>query len=138
MTNYDITPLGSSLPGVRLYGDSMQALPRPQSHPADAHAVQAGGPPSSGSDGVEPGRVTFEGTWLGIDASDLAGRLRDILNDTSVLRVDVQAVDDSGTDVTSPYNGEYRIATTQRDPEVAQTIPGNPLAWEYRLPLIED
>lgn len=135
MTNYDIHPLDSDLPGVRLYGDSLEPLTRNQTHVAERHSVIEGATPSSDSDGIQPGDVTFQGTWLGADAAALADRLREILDDPSVTRVQVDGVDESGTSVNTPYDGEYRIADQTA---VEQTVPGRDEAWDYGITLIED
>lgn len=135
-TNYDVTPAGKTSPVVRLYGDSMEPIERAQKHVAERHAVIAGATPASDSNGLQPGEEGFRGFWFGSDAATLATRLRDkIIDDPDVERVDVQAVDDSGTNVSSPYNGTYRIADAAT---VGQPAPGTDTLWRYDLRLIED
>lgn len=134
MTNYDVTPVGSTLSPVRLYGDSMELVPRSQPHNSERHAVIAAGGTASDSAGIEPGDVLFRGTWLGSDAGALADRWRAILDDTSIEEVDVQAVDNSGADVTSSYNGRYRLAEEQT---LEQIIPGDESAYRYQINLLE-
>lgn len=134
MTDYDLTPIDSQLDGVRLYGDSMKPIARGQTHEAERHAVIEGGAPTSDSDGLEPGQIGLRGTWLGATAGTLADRLRAIINDPDVTTVSIDGVDGSGTSITTPYDGDYRIADSAT---VEQVIPGRDEAWEYRLTLIE-
>lgn len=134
MTNYDLTPVGSDKDGVRLYGDSMEPIVRGQKHAVTRHAPQLGGTPSSDFEGLEPGEIGIRGTWAGSDASDLADRLRSIVNDESITDVELQAVDDDGTDVDSPHDGTYRIADNA---EVTQPVAGRDEVWEYTLTLTE-
>lgn len=136
MTNYDITPNGSATPLVRLYDDSLDVIDRDQLQATEKHAVIEGGTPDSDTDGLEPGEIRFRGYWFGSDAETLAvDRLQNgIIDDSSVTQVDVQAVDDAGSNVTSPRNGIYRL-TDQLS--VRQVSPATPNAWEYDLRLIE-
>lgn len=136
MTNYDITPVGSSTPLVRLYGDSMQPVRRGQVHEAQPYAVQEGAPPGSVTTGLEPGITVFQGIWLGADASALGDRLRTLLNDPTVETVTVDAVDDAGTSISSPLDGDYRIAE-RNDATKADPADDAGVAWRYKLTLIE-
>jgi hypothetical protein len=137
MTNFDVVPDSGVNAGVRLYGDSMEPLPRRQTHEGERQAVIGGGTPTSGSDGLEPGAVTFRGTWLGTDASALAERLRAMADDPGTQTVTVQARDSTGSSVSSSYNGSYRILGDGAI-KVKRTTAGSDLAYEYSIQLTED
>jgi hypothetical protein len=134
--NIDVVPTSTPPPGVRLYGDSMEPIERRQTTQVERHeTVVNGGAPTSDTESLGPGDVVFRGTWLGADASTLADRLRTILNDDTVFRVNVQARDQAGNSVGSRYNGTYRLAD---ESVVRQSATGIAEAWEYRIILIED
>lgn len=44
MTNFDVVPDSGVNAGVRLYGDSMEPLPRRQTHEGERQAVIGGAP----------------------------------------------------------------------------------------------
>ena len=139
MPDYRLSVSDSSLDDVRIPSHSLKRIPRRQDHPTDAHAVKAGGPTASGSDGVEPGRVVWTGEWLGTTAAEQAARMRTILDDTSVTTITLQAIDGSDSAIADPYNGDYRIAggDESQTPEIGKTAPDSDLHWEFKLPLIE-
>ncbi|MEF8881980.1 MAG: hypothetical protein V5A34_05585 [Halapricum sp.] len=138
MTNYDLVPNDSSInPGVRSYGDSLEPLPRRQTHGTAlerGQTFEAGVAPTNQADGLAPGEVRFRGRWLGADAAALADRLREIANDPGTTELSVQAVDESGTSVSDPVNGTYVIA---EDIVVEQVVPGSDAAWRYDIRLAE-
>lgn len=136
MPHFTITPAGSSSPTVVLYEDSLEIEARTQRHQVERHGVIEGGTPASDSDGLEPGVLPIHGFWLGTEAESIATRLiDDFLDDPSVERVDLQAVNDNGTNVSSPHNGTYRLSD---DEEVRQRVGTEAECWEYRLRLTED
>lgn len=135
MPNYDITPAGGGTT-IRLYEESLADIPRRQVHGVERHDPIAGGAPASNSTGLEPGEIRFRGHWLGADAAAIADAFEtDILDASTVERVDVQAVDASGSDVASRYNGTYRIADETRVDRVVAQSEAN---WRYTIILIED
>lgn len=134
MPNYDITPEGSSTPKIRLYDNALTKVPRSQENAAESPTMAQSAPPKSEPDGLAAAGVRFRGVWLGTDASALAERLRTMLNDESVGKVDVQAVDGTGNGTQSPYNGTYTLDGESR---VEQTTPATDSAWEYDIRLTE-
>jgi hypothetical protein len=135
MPDYDLTPAGGGTT-IRLYEESLDDIPRQQAHGVERHGTIAGGAPTSDSTGLEPGEIRFRGHWLGADAAAIADAFQtDILDDSTVERVDVQAVDDSGAAVASRYNGTYRIADETRVDRVVAQSDAN---WRYSIILIED
>lgn len=134
--NYDITPAGGSSPKVRLYNDSLDAITRSQMSAVQRHGTIEGSRPNSTFDGLQPGDVGFHGFWLGNNASDLADTLRvDFYDNESTTRVDVQAVDGSGTNQNSPYNGTYKLAD---EGSIDKPVSNEDRIWEYRMLLVED
>lgn len=134
MPDYDITPDGQPTPKIRLYENALARIPRDQQNEAEAPAMEVGVDPVSEPSGVAAASVTLRGIWLGTDASTLADRLRTILKDASITAVDVQAVDSSGTAVSSPLNGTYTLAGESR---VEQPAPTDDRAWTYEIRLSE-
>lgn len=137
VTVFQLTPTGSTTPEVWLYTDSFeQPLGRSQTQQVDKHAVIAGGDPSSGTDGLEPGDVTIRGRWFGADAETLATRLKDsILGDPAVTTVDLQAYDSTTWSATShPLNETYALGQDCSTNEVAQS---GGTSYRYTLNLIE-
>jgi len=128
MTNYDLLPINSALPGVRLYGDSMQAIRRGQNQVAERHANVTGSTGST-SDGLQPGEVRLSGTWLGSDAKALADRLRAIVDDIDVEEVSIDSVN-----TTTELDGDYRLADEQTIERVATETDA---AWRYEIRLLE-
>jgi hypothetical protein len=106
------------------------AVARSQTHNVDRHGtIEGSGIAEPGDQGLQPGELQLRGYWLGSSASDLADRLRAILDDATVRKVDLSTV---GT--TSRYDGTYRIAEKSA---VGQVAPGRDGAWEYSIRLIE-
>jgi hypothetical protein len=135
MPDYDLTPAGGGTT-IRLYEESLDEIPRQQVHGVERHGTIEGAAPESNSTGREPGEIRLRGHWLGADAAAIADAFRaDILDDSTVERVDVQAVDGSGTAVASRYNGTYRIADDTRVDRVVAQSDAN---WRYAIILIED
>lgn len=138
MTHFDLTPAGARSPKVRLYDDSLEIGARTQQHATEAAHVQSGGSDDhkrSTRTGLDPGVLPLHGYFLGSDAETLADRLRTIIDDLDTERVDLQAVDDNGTNQASPHNGTYRLTDNQ---ELTQPDSTTTLVWEYRLRLMED
>lgn len=135
MPDYHLTPASGSSPTVVLYAETMPSIPRRQQHEVERHD-NVTGTPSSDTAGLNPGDIQFQGRWFGDKAETIATTFRDdFLDDIAVERVDVQAVDSGGNDVSDALNGTYRIADGSAiDRAVAQS--GN--HWEYNIILIED
>jgi len=135
MVNYVLKPAGAASDTVKLPGHSLAPIPRRQTHQAERHDNITGGVGAT-ADGLQPGDIKFDGYWWGANAEDIAVEFRDkISDDISVDRVDVQAVDDAGNNVSSPYNGTYVIADNT---EIGQTDPNSPRGYRYQITLIED
>lgn len=134
MPDYDLTPADASTPLVRLYADALTRIPRGQTNEADAPPMAPGVSPTAVHDGVAAASVRFRGAWLGTEASTLADRLRTMLNDPTISEVELQAVDDSGTNIAAPYNGTYILGGESR---VEQSTPTDDRAWVYEIRLNE-
>jgi len=134
MTDYKLRPAGTTDYVLKLRDHSLDPPGRSQRTTTERHD-QLSGTPSSTTTGLEPGEIRFRGYWWGSDAETIANNLRDeILNTQSVNRVEVQAVDSAGNDISDPFNGTYRLTddgTTRRTGE-----SGN--GYYYELRLIED
>jgi len=136
MPDYRLTPAGETSPTVTLYSESMKDIPRRQTHNIERHDTIKGAAPGSGSAGLNPGEIRFDGLWLGASAASIADTFRnDFVDDPTVTRLDVQAIDDSGTFISSRYNGTYRIAEETR---VDKSVAHSDRNWRYRILLIED
>jgi len=134
MPNYDLAPADASTPLVRLYEETLTRIPRGQQNEAEAPPMAVGVSPTAVPDGVAAASVTLRGVWLGTEASTLADRLRTILDDPTISEIELQAVDDSGTDVAAPYNGTYVLGGESR---VDQQTPTDDRVWTYEIRLNE-
>jgi len=134
--HYALSPEGQS-DGVVLYHDSLHPPRRVQSAGSERHGTIEGATPAADPSGLEPGTLLFEGYWLGADAGDIADKLRSLFfDDPSTTEVSVQALDGSGSEVSSPYNGTYLLADI---PNGQQTLEESAInVWHYWIPLIED
>jgi len=133
-TNYTLTPADDIVPEQTLYGDSLDAITRSQTRDIERLSVR-GADPVSENTGIQPGTLTLRGYYLGSKAADRATALRDnFISAPSIDKIDLQAVDESGSDVANPFNGTYRLAD---EATVQQRVAFSDAIWSYTLPLVE-
>lgn len=136
--NYDLSPAGDIVPVTRLHGETLAQQPeRRQSRPVTRLGLRGGDPTSGAASeqtGVEPGVHRFVGWWIDPDTAEtLADRLEAILNDASIDQVELQAVDADGNEVSSRYNGTYRLGGESRLTRLAPDVD----VWRFDIRLTE-
>jgi len=141
MVNYDLTPEGSSTPKVRLYSDAFRyPIVRKQRNQTSELGISNQGTPSTEYESLKPGDILIRGDFLGADAKTLAiARLRDgIFDDESVETVDLQGVNNSGNNVSAPFNGTYTLLDKSRVEQLTSIKATDGInAYRYRIMLSE-
>ena len=138
MTDYDITPVESSTPHIRLYGNALEAVPRRQRSDVASMPMAPGVDPAAEGDGVAAATIEFRGVWINSadpsQVSELKSRLRTLVNDGSISDVNVQAVDSAGENAPSRLNGTYVLSDQSEFRDVTEA---DEYACRYTIKLTE-